>query len=97
MIEVPAEENPFTALPTSAASDLQWRLMDCDGDGDLDLIRLNKSMQINACEREGDALKCSSKFECLQWPYPEKEDGDMANKTFANSCLNSGFRRGMNE
>ena len=93
MIEVPAEENPFTALPTSAASDLQWRLMDCDGDGDLDLIRLNKSMQINACEREGDALKCSSNFECLEWAS-EYEKSAMANKTFANSCLNSGFRRG---
>lgn len=75
LIEVPAEENPFTALPTSAASDLQWRLMDCDGDGDLDLIRLNKSMQINACEREGDALKCSSNFECLEWASEYEKSG----------------------
>lgn len=64
LIEV--AENPFKSLPSSAATDLQWRLFDCDGDGDLDLIRLDEQQQINACERQGDSLNCSSNFKCLE-------------------------------
>lgn len=70
LIEV--AENPFKSLPSSAATDLQWRLFDCDGDGDLDLIRLDERQQINACERQGDGLNCSSNFKCLEW---EEEGG----------------------
>ena len=66
-MEVPVEENPFQSLPGTAATDLQWRFLDCDADGDLDLIRLDESQRVSACERQGNALNCSSDFKCLEW------------------------------
>ncbi|CAK9043669.1 unnamed protein product [Durusdinium trenchii] len=65
--ELSREENPFRTLPPTTATDLQWRLVDCDGDGDLDLIRLNRSQRLEACERKGDSFNCSSRFKCLEW------------------------------
>ena len=85
LIELPPGESPFRTLPVEAASDLQWRFVDCDADGDLDLIRLNRSHRPEACERQGNLLNCSSTFSCLQWEEGEPdiyafdvwvEDGD---------------------
>lgn len=72
--ELPMEDSPFKGVPHT---DVQWRLFDCDGDGDLDLLRVNKSGHLLSCERTADGLDCSSIFKCLEeeeWQLSHQRD-----------------------
>ena len=56
LLRHPLEQSPFRNVPGGA-----WRFVDCDGDGDVDLV----TEGMVACERDGDSLKCDADFLCL--------------------------------
>ena len=74
LLEYPLKQSPFRnaslqTLSSSGHSDAAWRFVDCDGDGDLDLVRKSTSYwdywPIEACEHDGSSLICDSDFLCL--------------------------------
>ncbi|CAK8996373.1 Extracellular matrix protein FRAS1 [Durusdinium trenchii] len=69
--EWPLEQSPVKDLVKQG--DLAWRVLDCDADGDFDLLRLrsNHEQQVQACEHEQRSphqlgtLRCDDDFLCL--------------------------------
>ena len=78
--EVPLANTPFAPLFAEIAEmggtfdvdfhsgivhSLGWHLLDCDEDGDLDVVRPNGDY-LQACERmEDGSLRCDDRFQCL--------------------------------
>lgn len=68
--EWPLDQNPFKKVLTmkdGIYDDLTWRFVDCDADGDLDLLRVMeyKDPPMQACENDGRTLRCDPDYLCL--------------------------------
>ena len=83
LLEHPLERSPFrnvsgaevwsvTAFSgggVDSRADAAWRFVDCDLDGDWDLVRTSSRYEehyrMQACEHDGSSLKCDPDFICL--------------------------------
>ena len=62
LFEHPLEQSPFR----NASGGDAWRFVDCDGDGDWDLVRTSGIwVHMQACEHDGSSLRCDPNFLCL--------------------------------
>ena len=70
LLEHPLERSPFRNVSGGHAghrADAAWRFVDCDLDGDWDLVRTSSGFddRMQACEHDGSSLKCDPDFICL--------------------------------
>lgn len=64
LLEYPLEQSPFRNL--SQHKSAAWRFVDCDLDGDWDVVVAHVSYSTMwACEHKGSSLKCDPNFRCL--------------------------------
>ena len=70
--EWPLDQNPFKAVLTTKDGkfhprDRSWRFVDCDADGDFDLLRVmeRKDPPMQACENDGRTVRCDPDYLCL--------------------------------
>ena len=96
--EWPLEQSPFTEAKSvsenlhriSYQNDYVWRFIDCDADGDFDLILLNKG-KLQACEhvqrRNMHVLQCRDDFRCLGTSLASQE---LSAESFDLGVINAG-------
>ena len=68
LLEHPLEQSPFRNV-SGGDADAAWRFVDCDLDGDWDLVRKSSRYddhyRMQACEHDGSSLKCDPDFICV--------------------------------
>ena len=98
--EKPLEETPFKpllpglALHPTFAFYLSWHFLDCDEDGDLDLVQAGAfvlSSGLQACKHDNGTLDCTNDFLCLgtdvsRWRNEFKGFGEATSLSLSRSA-----------